>query len=206
MISARNKNFMGRYYWNKKEEVDGLLQIKVWVLKKFKFLSGGFASGTLNWTYQGGKSSVGVDVLTRGIDKHLKIKYTLTERDGTKKDFEYRIPIVTTPCHFGGERYWLICPAYKNNRICSKRVGVLYKSGDYFACRHCYNLTYSSRNLGGISKRAGQVISFPELEELEKQAKTKYYANKITKKYKRFLRKEKKSLYQMQLMAGYFER
>jgi|GEM_PF-3863475 len=42
--------------------------------------------------------------------------------------------------HFGGIRYWLLCPH------CGKRVGKLYRPNmdDKFECRHCHNLTYTS--------------------------------------------------------------
>lgn len=42
--------------------------------------------------------------------------------------------------HFGGQRYWLLCPR------CGKRVGKLYrpKMADKFECRHCHRLTYTS--------------------------------------------------------------
>ena len=45
----------------------------------------------------------------------------------------------STP-HFGGQRYWLVCPR------CGKRVGKLYrpKMADKFECRHCHKLTYTS--------------------------------------------------------------
>lgn len=43
-----------------------------------------------------------------------------------------------TPCNYGGHRPWLIC------MNCGRRVAVLYLGGKYFACRHCYNLTYTS--------------------------------------------------------------
>jgi len=43
-----------------------------------------------------------------------------------------------TPCNYGGHRPWLIC------MHCGRRVAALYLRGKYFACRHCYNLTYTS--------------------------------------------------------------
>jgi hypothetical protein len=50
------------------------------------------------------------------------------------------IEYTSTKCHFGGERFWFICP------YCSRRVSKLYlpPSGDYYACRKCHNLTYES--------------------------------------------------------------
>ncbi len=68
--------------------------------------------------------------------------YTLTDRGGNKTDYGYTVSLVTTPCNFGGVRYWFGCPS------CGRRVAVLYLApGDvYFRCRHCNNLSYHSRN------------------------------------------------------------
>ena len=44
-----------------------------------------------------------------------------------------------TPCNYGGNRTWFLCPQ------CWQRVAVLYGAGKYFWCRHCYDLTYSSQ-------------------------------------------------------------
>jgi len=43
-----------------------------------------------------------------------------------------------TPCNYGGLRPWFSC------MNCGRMVAVLYLGGKYFACRHCYNLTYTS--------------------------------------------------------------
>ncbi len=50
------------------------------------------------------------------------------------------LSFTTSRLHFGGVRYWFICPN------CDKRVGKLFKpkSERAFWCRHCYNLTYKS--------------------------------------------------------------
>lgn len=49
------------------------------------------------------------------------------------------IPLLTTPCHFGGSRYWLGCPS------CQKRVGVIYHVDTRWGCRTCHNLKYSTQ-------------------------------------------------------------
>ena len=46
-----------------------------------------------------------------------------------------------TPCNFGGERPWFICPGAG----CGRRVAILYGPGKYFLCRHCYDLSYQSQ-------------------------------------------------------------
>ncbi len=135
-------------------------------------------------------------------DQYVRFIYTQTDRyTGEKNDFDYKVQLTTTPCYFGGNRHWFVCSASKNGIYCGRRVGVLYLGGKYFACRHCYNLTYNSRNLSGISKVTGQIISIPELERLESEVKRKYYAGKMTKRYKRYFKKQRKAFFQLQVIA-----
>lgn len=49
--------------------------------------------------------------------------------------------IVSTPCHFGGKRYWLSCP------FCESRRAELFLIFTDFGCRQCFGLTYSSQYL-----------------------------------------------------------
>ena len=46
-----------------------------------------------------------------------------------------------TPCNFGGERPWFLCPSIR----CGRRVAALHAAGKYFLCRHCYDLSYQSQ-------------------------------------------------------------
>ena len=50
------------------------------------------------------------------------------------------VRIATTPCHFGGRRWHLLCP----RRGCGRRVEALYFGLWFFACRRCHGLTYDS--------------------------------------------------------------
>ena len=174
-----------------KTESDGLNKISTSFLRKHKYFLG-YRGGTIEWTggWSESKSSVSVEVST--IENYLRIYYTQTDRyTEEKKYFDYKIPLTTTPCHYGGKRYWFTCPWYKGGNYCGKRVGVLYKDGDYFACRHCYNLTYSSRNLSGFSKRFGSV-SIPEIDRAKEKVKLTHYKGKPTRKYLSYLKKEEK--------------
>lgn len=178
-----------------KTEADSLKKISTAFLKKHDYFSG-WRSGTITWTsgWDESKSSVGIEVSTMSGNNYLRIHYTQTDRDTSeKKDFDYKIPLTTTPCRYGGVRYWFTCPWYKNGTYCGKRVATLYKNGDYFACRHCYDLTYDSRNLSGFTKAFGSIVSFPELERLEGEVKRQYYRGEPTKRYLRFLKKEEKA-------------
>lgn len=51
---------------------------------------------------------------------------------------DYSVRLERTPCHYGGNRVWFICPAVG----CHRRVAKLY-GGAIFACRHCHRLNYA---------------------------------------------------------------
>ncbi len=197
---------MGRYYWSKKEEADGLKQVSVSFLRKHGYFGNGWHSGTITWSRNGEKTgNISVQSFIGEYEQYVRFIYTQTNNNtGEKNDFDYKIPITTTPCYFGGKRYWFTCPWYANGIYCGKRVGVLYLSNKYFACRHCNDLTYNSRNLSGFSKTAGQTISFPELEKLESEVKRKYYAGKMTRRYKKYLKKQEKANWQLMIIANHF--
>jgi hypothetical protein len=174
-----------------KSEADDVKKISTSFLKKHDYFAG-WRSGTMTWTRKGWgeehKSSVGIEVsmLNGNGDGHLRIHYTQTDRNTQeKKDFDYKIPLTTTPCRYGGKRYWFVCPWYKNGVYCGKRVGTLYKDGDYFACRHCYDLTYSSRKVNRRYKMFPlfNVLNLEEkIEELHMQIKRPYYRGRPTRK------------------------
>jgi len=184
---------MTRYYPNRKQESDNLKKIYIKNLKKWGYLKQGFHSGLITWTsgYSEDKSSVSIQTRIFPEQKSLRIMYT--QRDVSsdeKKDFDYEIPLINTPCYFGGYRYWFLCPWYKNGKYCGRRIAVLYKNGDYFACRHCYNLTYESKNQNRRHYLAelGKLFEIENaISKLREKIVTPYYRGKPTKKYKRLL-------------------
>lgn len=174
-----------------KTEIDGLKKIEASFLKKHKYFMG-WKSGLLTWTSSWNQNKNSVSIEVSSSDRYLRIYYAQTDRDTQeKKDFDYKIPLTTTACNYGGYRDWFICPWYKSGVYCGRRVGVLYKDGDYFACRHCYNLTYASRNLSGTSKMFGGVTS-PDVDKARERVKRTHYKGKPTRKYLSYLRKEER--------------
>lgn len=83
-------------------------------------------------------------------DGKLVLKYKITRSQYGGEDelteVDYGIDLETTPCNFGGERWWFRCPLVKNGTPCERRCFKLYcpPGGDYFGCRECYDLTYQS--------------------------------------------------------------
>ena len=184
---------MGRWSYGGKTEADDVKKIKASFLRKHEYFCG-WRSGTITWTsgWSEDKSSVGIEASVMNGENYLRIHYTQTDNDSEeKKRFDYKIPLTTTPCRFGGKRYWFICPWYKNGNYCGRRVGVLYKDGDYFACRHCYDLTYSSRKVNRFYRfhPLFSILNAEEkIEELEKQIKTPYYRGRPTRTQRRLER------------------
>lgn len=65
-----------------------------------------------------------------------------------------RIPILSTPCRFGGHRQWFGCPC------CGGRVAILYMRVGSFACRKCHRLVYASQSedeIGRLRRRQAKL-------------------------------------------------
>jgi hypothetical protein len=185
---------MARYYYGKKSPTDDYKKIESWWLKRHGYLDPSLwrKEGRIEWTYAIANTKHSVDIATRtkndeGIAPYLEINYTQTEYGVGKKVFDYKIQMVSTPCQYGGVRWWFICPLVKGGIACGRRIGVLYKGGDYFGCRQCYNLTYNSRN----RNHKDPVLRF--LSCMEKRAnvantiKRFHYRGRLTRKYRHAL-------------------
>ena len=175
--------------WNSKGKVeaDGLLKIRSEFLQKKGFFKSNLG-GQLIWTNSrsGKTNSIGIQTDIKEDAGSLRLYYTQTDQEsGQSKDFDYKILITSTPCHYGGRRFWFICPLSVRNQYCGRRINVLFKLGDYFGCRKCHRLTYASQNYGGRNKG---FVSIPDIEEAEKKVKRYYYKGKPTRQYRRVLR------------------
>lgn len=68
----------------------------------------------------------------------LTLAYTVT-MDGEAEVVTQPIALTWTPCHYGGQRPWFLCPG------CGRSCAILY-GRRRFACRTCQALAYSSQN------------------------------------------------------------
>jgi hypothetical protein len=137
----------GRWGWShaKKDTVEECRSIDVGSLRREGQLRRGHVwSGRMWWSDSSGQeiASLGMAV----CDSSVRLNYTLHWKyQGRPPDhIDYTVPVVWTPCHFGGERPWFLCPG----RGCGRRVAKLYMApgvAKYYLCRHCHDLTYKSR-------------------------------------------------------------
>jgi len=70
---------------------------------------------------------------------------------------EYPVCLDWTPCRYGGERVWFLCPA----RGCGRRVAILY-GGSVFACRDCHALAYPSQREAHYDRKASRADKIRE--------------------------------------------
>jgi hypothetical protein len=179
-----------------KTTVEDCRSVSIAFLKKHGYFCG-YRSGRINWTNamgeQVGSIEVAVNIENRN---YVRFSYTITNRySGEKVDYDYEVGLTTTQCHFGGVRYWFICPLNKNSVPCRRRVGKLYRAGKYFGCRHCYDLSYKSRN-ESHSGRFGIMGSLLDINKrinkLCEQTKYWTYAGRPTRKARRIYTLQKK--------------
>ena len=124
-----------RYRWGAKTSTDACDRLDLASIAREGWLRPG-GSGTVRW-WRGERetSSIGWAVDGEaGIATALELHYAV---DG--EEVRYRVPIAWTPCHFGGQRPWFVCPG----EGCGRRVGVLY-GRRFFLCRGCHDLAYES--------------------------------------------------------------
>ena len=138
---------MGRGSYSSRSTTNECKSISVKFLNEYHYFDGYVRSGGMKWSRNGEETgSIGFVISIIEGDEYIRFQYSQTDRHTDEKtSFDYKARLEWTPCHFGGRRWWFICPLVVNGNVCNRRVGVLYLgSGKYFGCRHCHNLTYES--------------------------------------------------------------
>ena len=191
-----------------KQEAERSNGLSVYFLKKHGYLDGGWRYGGIKWTYgmSGNESSIGFTVNINGNEcDNIKLQYTHTNRQTDEKEnMNFKIELTTTPCNYGGVRYWFICPLSKNGKYCGQRVGVLFSIGKWFGCRHCREIAYAKQMEGGKFRWNG--VSIPDIEKAEKEVKRYYYRGKPTRKYRRVMRLNEKFKMGLITMGARFDK
>lgn len=86
------------------------------------------------WTCNGAKIA---SINMRTDTDRVTLDYRARDRGGEWQAMNYPVRLSWTPCTYGGQRAWWLCPAVG----CGRRVAVLY-GGKVYACRHCHQLAY----------------------------------------------------------------
>ena len=127
-----------------KSTTDDYRRLDVRALHRAEMLAAGNAA-MWSWSSRG---VLRASVHVRAEAGQLILNYSATS-NGERKDYRYPVGLSWTPCRFGGERPWFLCPS------CQRRVAILF-GGAVFACRHCYRLAYESQRERDYDRLAGR--------------------------------------------------
>ena len=94
--------------------------------------------GRLCWTFRG-DAVAAYRVTYDGVNVHLR------SESGTRRQ---SVELTSTPCHFGGERQWFLCPD------CGRRAAVFYLVSNRWSCRLCGRVRYSCHQEGPAARLA----------------------------------------------------
>ncbi len=120
----------GRWYrWDTRRTVDDLLRLNAHKVMSAGDRAAGFRC-TVNWPSQ---AAIGVRV----TGERALLSYNWQGQPVQP----YAVHVATTTPHYGGVRYWWLCPR------CARRVADLY-GGKLFLCRQCHGLTYRTAQAG----------------------------------------------------------
>jgi hypothetical protein len=120
-----------------RQDTDPLLKLDVRWLNRIGALQPG-AVAYPSWTCRGEPSG---NIVTR-MDANggsLILDYATRVPGETEwTPWTEAVALESTPCHYGGERVWFLCPG------CHTRRAVLFSVSGIFRCRRCHGLAYSS--------------------------------------------------------------
>ena len=180
--------------------------LSIFWLRKNGFLDGRNRYGGIKWTSRWGSDSNINFELEIGVCPRIRFLYEQTYDEGHVEHFDYSVDLTTTECHYGGERFWFICPLYMNGRACGKRVGVLYLAGKYLGCRSCYDLAYNSQQDSVRYRALSKFLGFTQkVDEEEQELRVKYWKGRPTKRYAKFLRKVESMISLSHIVMAEFE-
>jgi hypothetical protein len=133
----------------KKNVVDHCVVLSIKALIRTRALvSGSYNRGSLTWRSAGGEVSAEFEYaseLRQDGTGSLCIRYL-----GAGQPFCHWVPLRSTVPHFGGRRWWFVCP------LKGIRVAKLYlpPGATSFASRQAYDLTYRSCQESGSRERS----------------------------------------------------
>ena len=117
-----------------------------WMVRTGKAAPGCLVWGTLSWNC-GGEPAGSITYETDMRDPNaseIRLSY-LRGSEPDREQVKQTVRLVYTEPHFGGRRWWMICP-FRHNR-----VGKLYlpNGGDRFAGREAWRLGYHCQRVAG---------------------------------------------------------
>jgi len=177
--------------------IDDCAALDLASLKKWGYFSHGQGCwGKEHWK-QGGKTVLVVAIelqATSASHRVMRLRYRIRpHRSPEPVNCDYSVGLTATPCNYGGQRWWFQCPL----QGCHTRCRVLYlpPGAQYFGCRKCHRLAYSSSQRSGSTmyeflERPAAIIDACE----EQMRKCRWGSAKWVRLEERCRRAERKSM------------
>jgi hypothetical protein len=189
---------MGRYYWSKRDTTDDYKKFTIAFLKKYGYLDTDVTRkyGSIKWSIwdqETGSMWFWIEKNNEEMRWSVRVLFTQTKRDTwEKKDFDYKVPLLATSCHYGGLRWWFLDPCSETRLKC---LVLYWQSNGYFASRNTLNLAYSTQNESKLWRLYGYILwdNHIKASKIAETIKYPYRNGRPTKKMRRYLRLKKNS-------------
>ena len=108
------------------------------------------------WSYHGEAETCAEADLYLTLDRDhgfADLRYELKPWTDRAEPQRQRVELVSTPCRFGGRRWWWLCPGTR------RRCATLYlpAGGSRFLSRSAYQVAYASQNGTAIDRSHGRI-------------------------------------------------
>ena len=177
------------YYWEWKTSVEDYSKtIDIKFLKTYGYLDKWLYSRKwgLYWKRNWEDNwNIWVEINKWDTSWYIRVTFTQTNMDWEKKELDYKIQLVSTPCNYWGVRWWLLCPCKWN------RCSILYKQNNWiFASRKTLDLCYGDQKESKRYRYMSYLMwkPFNDMYLLKDKIKYPYRNWKPTRKMRRFLK------------------
>lgn len=182
---------MWRYYWSWKNTVEDFKKtISIKNLKENWFLDWDYKKWKTTW-YLNEKEiwNIWIEIVKNNFSWYLRVFFIQTDFEWNKKEFDYKIDLVTTKCNYWWVRWWFLCPCKWN------RCSILYLQDNWiFASRKTLDLCYEKQKESKKWRYFWYLLwdNFTKILEIAKTMKYPFRNWKPTRKMKRILKLHQK--------------
>ena len=178
---------MWRYYWSWKNRVEDFKKtISIKNLKESWFLIWDYKQWKITWYYAENEIwNIWIEIEKNDFSWYLRVYFIQTDETWNKKEFDYRIELVTTKCNYWWVRWWFLCPCKWN------RCSILYLQNNWiFASRKTLDLCYEKQKESKKWRYFWYLLwdNFTKILEIRKTTKYPFRNWKPTRKMRRVLK------------------
>jgi len=184
---------MWRIYWTWKSCIDDYSKtIDIKFLKKYWYLDKWikYKKWWLYWkTNWEDNWNIWIEINKEDNNWFLRVFFTQTSYDWIKKELNYKIQLISSPCNYWWVRWWLVCPCWW------WFFSTLYLQKNwYFASRKTLNLVYDKQRRSKKWRAFNNIFISDDIEKIRETIKYPYRNWKPTRKMRKIFKLKSKEL------------